>query len=108
VTAQSGPILQQVRLVDRDGFTHFEPRTENVGQGGRMGWMSFEAWLDGDSYHVWCAHDCLGKRVVTVLPWPNWQASIDKTGTHKDEVRPSFACGLCDSHGSLRLTRWLA
>jgi hypothetical protein len=96
VSAETSPEVSagQVRLVDQDGFVHFEPKTEDIGQGGRMGWLSVDAWLDADGYHVWCAHDCKGERVVTMLPWPIWQSN------EKGIVRPSFACGLCDTHAT--------
>ena len=79
-----------------------EPKSENVGQGGRLGFLNIETWLDEDGTHVWLAHDCKGERVVTMLPWPMWQA--DSTGS----VVPSFACDRCMTHSSVRLTRKIA
>lgn len=86
-------------LYGQDGRSYFEPRTENVGQGGRLGFLRTDAWLDDDGQHVWSAHDCLGERVVTMLPWPNWQ------GTIGGEVRPSFSCERCGTHAFLHLNR---
>jgi hypothetical protein len=93
---------ERVRLMDDFGFVHFEPKTEYVGQGGRLGFLNTDTWLDADGYHIWCAHDCLGERVVTMLPWPTWQAN------ERGHIRPSFACDRCGTHASnLTLNRTL-
>jgi hypothetical protein len=89
------------RLIDNDGFIHFEPKTENIGQGGRLGFLSADVWLDADGYHVWCAHDCLGERVISMLPWPMWQAN--KEG----RIQPSFSCERCGTHTFLTINRSL-
>jgi hypothetical protein len=92
---------EMTRLIDDDGIVHFEPKQHNVGQGGRLGFLSADAWLDSDGYHVWCAHDCAGVRVVSMLPWPTWQSNVER------KVCPSFFCEDCGTHVSLEINRRL-
>ena len=90
-----------LKLIDLDGFICMEPPNRKIGNGGRMGFLNTDAWLDEDDYHVWCAHDCRGERVITMLPWPQWQTN------EKGEVRASLSCDVCENHTMMKINRRL-
>lgn len=94
--------MKHIHLVDDAGLDYFEPDvTGPPGQGGRLGFLSADAWLDEDGYHVWVAHDCKGERLITMLPWPVWQANDAR------EITPSFSCKRCATHAFLKVNRRL-
>lgn len=88
------------------GATPFDavPYSPYRGVAAPGSWLSVDAWLDEDGEHVWIAHDCIGKRDVSMLPWPTWQAPRDAHGS----VLPSFDCGECGVHLFARINLRLA
>jgi hypothetical protein len=88
MTTESTIQLREVGGIDA-GRIWFEPDNAVIAPGSRW---AVRCWLDGDGTHVWCAHDCVEGRVITMLPWPTWQALPDS------RVLPSFSCGACGVH----------
>lgn len=62
-----------------------------------IGFLTAAAWLDMDGYHVWQAHDCVGGRSRSMLPWPTW------IKTQNGSVWPSVTCHACGLHVFLAL-----
>jgi hypothetical protein len=58
--------------------------------------LSARGWVDEDGRHVWVAHDCVGGRERTMLPYPTWKAD----GTR---ISPSVICGDCGMHAFVDL-----
>lgn len=57
----------------------------------RLGFLTANAWPDGDGKHVWVAHDCVNGRDISMLPYPQWRIGDGK-------VEPSFSHDVCGIH----------